>query len=158
MQKRIQSKRRHSNYVGGIKMKIEMKKIEVKTKKELEMINLTEKVRELLQESGLKNGIISLFVQGSTAALSTIEFEPGLLKDFPRFLDKIIPKNESYAHQLMWHDNNGHSHVRASLLKPDLVIPFQKGEMVLGTWQQIFLIELNISGRNRNVFMQILGE
>ncbi|MFH1544992.1 MAG: secondary thiamine-phosphate synthase enzyme YjbQ [archaeon] len=139
-------------------MKIHSDSIHVRTKKELEIVNISGEVEKILSNSKLSNGIISLFAVGSTCALSCIEFEPGLLKDFPRFLEKVIPKNNSYEHELTWHDGNGHSHVRATLLKPDLTVPFKNGEILTGTWQQIILIELDTHGRDRRIEVQILGE
>ncbi|HZY94100.1 MAG TPA: secondary thiamine-phosphate synthase enzyme YjbQ [Candidatus Bathyarchaeia archaeon] len=105
----------------------------------------------------MRNGIIVLFLPGSTAALTTIEYEPGLLHDFPAMLDRIAPSNIPYEHENHWHDGNGHSHVRASLLGPDLTIPLQDGKLVLGTWQQIVFIELDIRPRNREIIIQLIG-
>jgi len=122
------------------------------------MINLTEQAQQLLKDSKLSDGVMVLFVQGSTGAITTIEFEPGLQKDFPKFLERIIPSNINYEHHLTWHDDNGRGHVRAALLKPDLSIPFQNSQLVLGTWQQIILIELDTIGRDRTVFVQLLGK
>jgi secondary thiamine-phosphate synthase enzyme len=132
--------------------------INIKTIKELEMVNISSQVQQIVLNSKQKNGIVNIFVQGSTAALTTIEFEPGLQKDFPRFLEKIIPSNIEYEHHLTWHDNNGHSHVRAALLKPDLTIPFKNSKLCTGTWQQIVLIELDTRPRNRTIFVQVIGE
>ncbi|MFH1588308.1 MAG: secondary thiamine-phosphate synthase enzyme YjbQ [Candidatus Diapherotrites archaeon] len=131
--------------------------ISFESKKENHLIDLTEKVEKELKQSKLKEGIVFLFAVGSTCALTTIEFEPGLQKDFPEFLDKIIPRGK-YHHDLTWHDGNGHSHVRASLLKPDLFIPFSKGKLLTGTWQQIAFIELDNKPRTRKVEIKILGE
>ena len=95
---------------------------------------------------------------GSTAAVTTIEYEPGLRRDFPIMLDRIIPKNIEYKHDETWHDGNGHSHVRASLIGPSLSVPFKDRNLILGTWQQIVFIELDIRSRQRRITLQIIGE
>jgi secondary thiamine-phosphate synthase enzyme len=122
------------------------------------MIDLTKKVAECLNESNISNGIITIFVVGSTGSLITIEFEPGLIRDFPDMLNRIIPKNLDYGHEQMWHDGNGHSHVKASLIGPSLTIPFVDKELCLGTWQQVVFLELDTRGRNRELVLQIMGE
>jgi len=109
-------------------------------------------------ETKLKNGIVTVFVPGSTGALTTIEYEPGLLKDFPNLLERVAPKNLAYEHEKRWHDGNGHSHVRASLIGPDLTVPFSNGRLTLGTWQQIIFVELDVRSRARNLILQIMGE
>lgn len=121
------------------------------------LIDISGRVEDQLAESGMEEGVIFLFAPGATCALTTIEFEPGLQKDFPQFLDKIIPRGE-YHHDMTWHDGNGHSHVRAALLKPDLFIPFSKGSMQTGTWQQIVFVELDNKPRSRKVEIKIMGE
>ena len=126
--------------------------------KELEMVDITEQVSRLVRESGLKNGIVTVFVPGSTGAVTTIEYEPGLLKDFPAMLDRVAPKDVYYEHEKMWHDGNGHSHVRASLIGPSITIPFINGRLTLGTWQQLVFIELDIRPRSRSIVVQIVGE
>jgi len=139
-------------------MVVVSKEIRVQTKDECDIINLTDKVQEAVRNSGLKDGVVTVFVGGSTAAITTIEYEPGLLQDLPAALERIAPKNIEYKHEEMWHDGNGHSHVRASILGPSLVVPFKDGKLCLGTWQQIVLIELDIRARSRNIILQILGE
>ncbi|MEW6295828.1 MAG: secondary thiamine-phosphate synthase enzyme YjbQ [Candidatus Diapherotrites archaeon] len=139
-------------------MKVYSDSIKLHTKKELELTNISDQLEKILSNSKLKKGIACLFAVGSTCALTTIEFESGLLKDFPSFLERIIPKKGHYEHQLAWEDGNGHSHVRSSLLKTDLVIPFNEGRLATGTWQQITFIELDVRPRNREVIVQILGE
>ena len=118
-------------------MKIITTEIQLKTQGETDIINITDKVAEKLQKSGLKEGVVFVFVVGSTAGLTTCEYESGLVSDLKKFFDKIIPKNVSYDHDATWGDANGFSHLRASLLKPSLCVPFVKGSLVLGTWQQI---------------------
>jgi len=139
-------------------MVVVSKEIRVQTKGECDIINLTDKVQEAVGSSGLKDGVVTVFVGGSTAAITTIEYEPGLLQDLPAALERVAPKNVEYKHEEMWHDGNGHSHVRASILGPSLVVPFRDGRLCLGTWQQIVLVELDIRARSRNIILQILGE
>lgn len=139
-------------------MVVQTKKINVKTKGELHIMNITEEVQSALKESNLNDGIATIFVSGSTAALTTIEYEPGLLEDFPNMLERVAPKDIEYAHEERWHDGNGHSHVRASLVGPSLTVPFNDKQLTLGTWQQIVLIELDIRSRSRNLILQLIGE
>jgi len=122
------------------------------------MINITEDVSKIVKESKISNGIATVFVPGSTASVTTIEYEPGLLKDFPDMLERIATKDMNYEHENMWHDGNGHSHVRASLLGPSLTVPFTNKQLTLGTWQQIVLIELDTRSRDRSLVVQIIGE
>lgn len=122
------------------------------------MIDLTLKISEFLTNSNINNGNITVFVSGSTGSIITIEFEPGLKEDFPEMLNRIIPKNLDYGHEQMWHDGNGHSHVKASLIGPSLTVPFVDGELCLGTWQQIVFLELDTRSRTRNLVLQIIGE
>jgi len=122
------------------------------------MIDITKQIEEVIKTSGLSNGIITIFVSGSTAAVTTIEYEPGLRKDFPRMLERIVPSRMEYEHDNTWHDGNGHSHVRASLVGPSLTVPFKDKSLMLGTWQQIVLLEMDIRPRERNVVLQMIGE
>ena len=122
------------------------------------MIDLTEKVSNLVAKSGITNGNATIFVSGSTGSVTTIEFEPGLIQDFPEMLKRVAPKNLDYGHEKMWHDGNGHSHVKASLLGPSLTIPFIDGQLCLGTWQQVVFLELDTRSRNRDLILQIIGE
>jgi secondary thiamine-phosphate synthase enzyme len=139
-------------------MTVITKTVQIKTKGELQMIDITEDVSKTVKESKINDGIATIFVPGSTASITTIEYEPGLLKDFPDMLERIAPKDMNYEHENMWHDGNGHSHVRASLLGPSLTIPFTNKQLTLGTWQQIVLIELDIRSRDRSLVVQIIGE
>jgi secondary thiamine-phosphate synthase enzyme len=122
------------------------------------MIDLTEKVSSLVAKSGITNGNATIFVSGSTGSVTTIEFEPGLIHDFPEMLKRMAPKNLDYGHEKMWHDGNGHSHVKASLLGPSLTIPFIDSQLRLGTWQQIVFLELDTRSRNRDLILQVIGE
>jgi secondary thiamine-phosphate synthase enzyme len=132
--------------------------ISVKTKGEVDIIDITDKIEGTIENSGLNKGIVTIFVPGSTGALTTIEYEPGLLQDFPAALERIAGRDVSYEHEKRWHDGNGHSHVRASLLGPSLTVPFNDGKLILGTWQQIIFVELDVRSRARNLVVQIIGE
>lgn len=139
-------------------MTVLSKSIRISSKGENDMIDLTDKISEFILNSGISNGIVTIFVSGSTGSITTIEYEPGLIKDFPEMLSRIAPKNLDYGHEKMWHDGNGHSHVKASLVGPSLTVPFNEGQMLLGTWQQIIFIELDTRSRTRNLVLQIIGE
>ena len=139
-------------------MDVKMKQIAIRTKGEGDILDITSKVAGAVVETELKNGIVTVFVPGSTGALTTIEYEPGLLKDFPNLLERIAPKNLLYEHEKRWHDGNGHSHVRASLMGPSLTVPFVKGRLTLGTWQQIIFMELDVRSRVRNLVCHIIGK
>ena len=128
------------------------------TKGEVEIIDITSKVNKIVKDSKIKNGQVLVFCPGSTGALTTIEYEPGLLDDFPKALERLFPKNMTYQHHLRWHDGNGHSHVRASFLGPSLTIPIINGNVTLGTWQQIVFIELDNKSRHRRLIVQITGD
>lgn len=139
-------------------MQIVTKTIFLRSKGEGDMIDITPETSKILTQSKLRDGIITIFVSGSTAAVTTIEYEPGLKQDFPSMLSRIAPRNMEYQHEKMWHDGNGHSHVRASLIGPSLTVPFKDSTLMLGTWQQIVILEMDISKRERNVIVQIVGE
>lgn len=125
---------------------------------ELQMIDITREVAAAVSRSGLRDGIVVVFNVGSTGALTTIEFEPGLQQDFPAMLERVAPRDIAYQHDLTWHDGNGHSHTRASLLGPDITVPFAGGALRIGTWQQIVFIELDNKPHNRQLAVQIIGE
>jgi secondary thiamine-phosphate synthase enzyme len=137
---------------------VSTKIIKIQSKGENDMVDLTEEVSNLVEKSGITNGIATIFVSGSTGSVTTIEFEPGLIHDFPEMLKRIAPKNLDYGHEKMWHDGNGHSHVKASMLGPSLTIPFIDSELCLGTWQQIIFLELDTRSRNRDLILQVIGE
>lgn len=139
-------------------MKIVTKKLEFSTQGRTDIINITEDVRRELAAVGLKEGMAFLFVIGSTAGITTIEFEGGLERDLKDFFDKIIPSDVSYAHDETWGDANGFSHLRASLLKPSLSVPFVKAALTLGTWQQIVLVDFDNRPRRRQLVLQLQGE
>lgn len=133
------------------------KSIKFQSKGENDIIDITGKISAKIKESPISNGIIVIFVAGSTGAVTTIEYEPGLLEDFPDMLSRIAPNELNYKHEQMWHDGNGHSHVKASLIGPSLTIPFNDENLLLGTWQQIVFVELDTQGRERNIVLQISG-
>jgi secondary thiamine-phosphate synthase enzyme len=139
-------------------MNVITKIIQLKLSRENDIIDVTKQTSDALRESELNNGIVNIFVAGSTAAVTTIEYEPGLRYDFPKMLSRIAPKDIQYRHDETWHDGNGHSHVRASLVGPSLTIPFSNGALLLGTWQQIVMLELDTRPRERVLTIQMLGE
>jgi len=120
--------------------------------------DLTEQVAAIVTSSGIRTGIVNIFNVGSTAAVGTIEFEPGLQHDLPAILDKLIPPSRQYGHEQAWHDGNGHSHLQATLLGPSLTVPIANGKLVLGTWQQIFHLECDVRGRQRTVVVTVVGD
>ncbi len=139
-------------------MPVKTKTLSFQTKGSDDMVDITSKVQDALSSSGLSSGIVTVFVPGSTASVTTIEYEPGLVKDFPRAMEKLAPRGEHYDHDARWGDGNGHSHVRASTLGPSLVVPFQNGRLMLGTWQQVVFIDFDNRPRARNIVVQVMGE
>ncbi len=123
-----------------------------------DVTDITDKAAKAVEESGLSSGIAVLFVPGATGALTTIEHEPGLVQDLEEALERLAPKNIEYAHNERWHDGNGHSHIRASLIGPSITVPFLEGRLMLGTWQQIVFLELDNRPRRRRIIVQIIGE
>jgi secondary thiamine-phosphate synthase enzyme len=122
------------------------------------MVDITDNVSYVVSESKLNDGVVVVFCPGSTGAVSTVEYEPGLLKDVPRALEKIAPSSIDYEHHKTWHDDNGRSHVKSTLIGPSLTVPFRNRKLVLGTWQQIVFMEFDTSPRERTVVVQVLGE
>ena len=139
-------------------MTVITKAIKINSKGENDMVNITDQTLKAIHETNLKDGIVTVFVSGSTGAITTIEYEPGLRSDFPKMLNRIVPRNIDYEHDKTWHDGNGHSHVRASLIGPSLTIPFKDGNLILGTWQQIVFFELDTRSRERTITIQMIGE
>ena len=129
-----------------------------RTHREGEIIDITDKTQRVVESSRMRSGVAVLFVPGSTGAITTIEYEPGLLADLPIALERLAPKDASYEHEKGWHDGNGHSHIRASTIGPDLSVPFRDKKLTLGTWQQIVFLELNVRPRDRTVIVQLVGE
>lgn len=138
-------------------MKIETLSFSVDSKGHTDIIDITASIKKMLSDSGLTEGNALVFVPGSTAGITTIEHEPGLLADYPAFFEKIIPSDINYKHNDTWHDGNGHSHVRASLQGASFTVPFAKRKLLLGTWQQIILVDFDARARNRNVIVQLMG-
>jgi secondary thiamine-phosphate synthase enzyme len=134
------------------------KQITVRTPAHGAMHDLTDKVAAIVTESGVQTGVAHVFTVGSTAAVGTIEFEPGLKKDLPQLLDRLIPPSADYGHEQTWHDGNGHSHLQATLLGPSLTVPIGGGRLVLGTWQQIIHLECDTRPRERTVIVTVLGD
>ena len=139
-------------------MTVITREIQIKSKSENDILDITDKVSQVVKESKIENGAVIVFVVGSTAAITTIEYEPGLQKDFPEMLSRLVPREIQYAHDNAWHDGNGHSHVRASLIGPSLAIPIVEGRLTLGTWQQIVLVEMDTRPRERKIILQVIGE
>jgi secondary thiamine-phosphate synthase enzyme len=139
-------------------MSVITKTIAISSNGENHMIDITRETGEAIKASKLQDGIVTIFVSGSTAAVTTIEYEPGLKKDFPKMLARIAPREIEYEHDNTWHDGNGHSHVGASLIGPSLTVPFKNKSLMLGTWQQIILLEMDIRPRERKIILQMIGE
>ena len=131
----------------------------IQTRGNCHIVDITAAVREVVAGTGMVNGTVTVFNVGSTAGVTTIEYEPGLVKhDINAALEKIAPQNGRYEHEETWHDDNGHAHVRASMLGPSLTVPFCQQDLILGTWQQIVLIDFDTRARTRSVVCQVIGE
>ncbi len=133
-------------------------RIKIQTAGHRDMHDITEQVAAVVRQSGIQVGVVHVFNIGSTAAIGTIEFEPGLKHDLPELLDLLIPPSRDYGHEKAWHDGNGHSHLQATTLGPSLSVPIADGQLVLGTWQQIFHLECDIKPRLRQILVSVLGE
>jgi secondary thiamine-phosphate synthase enzyme len=138
-------------------MEVETHSINFKTNGNCDIINLTGNVEAIITESNFDEGSILIFAGGSTAGITTIEYEPGLLQDYPIFFNRIAPANINYEHDNTWHDGNGHSHVRASIQGASLTVPFVNGSVTLGTWQQIIFVDFDNRSRSREVVVQLMG-
>ncbi|MGD9899901.1 MAG: secondary thiamine-phosphate synthase enzyme YjbQ [Calditrichaceae bacterium] len=138
-------------------MMIQTKKVGMKTRGFNDIINLTEHAREFVSENSFMEGQLLIFIAGATAAISTIEYEPGLIQDLPEMLDRIAPMNKQYHHDDTWHDGNGYAHLRSALMGPSLIVPVMDGKLDLGTWQQIILIDFDNRPRNRSLTFQFTG-
>lgn len=139
-------------------MNVITKEISIKTQGENDMLDISADIERAVRDSGINDGIVTIFVPGSTGAVTTIEYEPGLRKDFPNMLERVAPKGIWYEHENTWHDHNGHSHVRAALIGPSLTVPFKDKKLLLGTWQQVIFIECDIHNRSRKLILQIIGK
>lgn len=139
-------------------MRILTFKISISTKGNEDFKNITRQLIKVCDSSGLENGIMTVFISGSTAGITTFEYEPGLIRDLKEFYDKMAPTSVHYHHDETWGDANGFSHVRATLTGPSMVIPFENGKLLLGTWQQVVLMEFDNRPRSREVIVQVMGE
>jgi secondary thiamine-phosphate synthase enzyme len=133
-------------------------KFEVHTSGHRDMHDITQQVARQVAEAGVETGTAHVFVVGSTAAVGTIEFEPGLAGDLPALLDRMIPPSRDYGHERAWHDGNGHSHLQATWLGPSLTVPVESGQLSIGTWQQVFLLECDVRERRRTVVVTVNGD
>ncbi|MBN9390716.1 MAG: YjbQ family protein [Chloroflexi bacterium] len=138
-------------------LQISTKTLQIATNGNNDVQNITEQVHSLLKQVGLSNGIVTLFVQGSTAGLTTLEFEAGVIADLEMMFERVASADLPYQHEARWHDGNGHSHVRAALLGPSLVVPFTERQLTLGTWQQIVLVDFDTRPRRREIIVQFMG-
>jgi len=134
------------------------REIHLQTTGHREMRDLTGEVARIVEESGARSGVVHIFNVGSTAAIGTIEFEPGLQEDLPNMLDKLFPPSRDYGHEQAWQDGNGHSHLQATMLGPSLTVPISDRKLVLGTWQQIFHLECDIKPRRRTIAVTVMGD
>jgi secondary thiamine-phosphate synthase enzyme len=139
-------------------MKIITEKLTVNSKGNCDIVNITDDVQSFISKQNMREGNVTVFVVGSTASISTVEYEPGLRKDIPQILDKLIPSKQRYIHNDTWGDNNGHAHIRSTLFGCSQTIPFLNGELLLGTWQQIILLDFDDRPRVRKIIMQLIGE
>ncbi len=138
---------------------VKTENLKIKTQGNCDVVNITEQVGDALSRCGIKDGMVTVFNVGSTAGITTTEYEPGLANyDIKAAFEKIAPEHGRYEHELTWHDDNGHAHVRASLLGPSLCVPVTAGRMTLGTWQQIILVDFDTRPRTRTVVCQMVGE
>ena len=134
------------------------KRIQLNTKGNSQILDITSEVRRQVQSADLEAGIVTLFTPSATSALTTIEFESGAVNDLQQLFERIAPQGIEYRHNLRWGDGNGHSHVRHALIGPSLTIPFVEGQLTLGTWQQVVFIDFDVRSRSRSVILQIMGE
>lgn len=139
-------------------MPVVTKSVKISTRGKDDIVDITSKVGEIVSQSKISSGMVNVFVSGSTASVTTMEYEPGLVKDIKAFGERIAPSGEEYAHNETWGDGNGYSHIRASAIGPSLTVPFVKGKLMLGTWQQIVVIDHDTRARSRDIAVQIMGE
>lgn len=139
-------------------MTVICKRIQISTQGQGEMINVTSETAREVNNSGVNSGTVTVFIPGSTAGITTIEYEPGLVADMHAMWERTIPSGSTYEHNKAWGDGNGHSHVRASLLGPSITVPFINKRLTLGTWQQIVIIDFDVRPRSREIILQIMGE
>ena len=137
---------------------VHQERFTIETKGHRHMHDVTGRVVEAVDRSGVRTGVVHVFTVGSTGAVGVVEFEPGLVGDVPEMLDRLIPPSREYGHEQAWHDGNGHSHLQATLLGPSLSVPVSDGAPVLGTWQQIFHLECDVRPRQRTLVVTVMGE
>jgi len=138
-------------------MKVVTKEINLNTKGETDIIDITSKIQGCINSTDVKDGVVTIFVTGSTGGITTIEYEPGLIKDIKEALERIAPRHGEYFHDARWGDGNGYAHVRAALTGASLTIPFSNQKLLLGTWQQIIFLDFDNRPRNRTIILQIIG-
>ena len=131
--------------------------VAINTKPGMDIVDITDDVRKAVDESGAKSGIVNVFVAGSTASISTMEYEPNLVEDIREAMEKIAPEKKGYRHHETWGDHNGHSHVRSALMGPNITVPFENGKLLLGTWQQIVLLDFDVPARERKITITVMG-
>lgn len=139
-------------------MPVVTRRISVPSRGELDVIDITERVQKEVSGSGIRNGVVNVFVPGSTASVSTMEFEPNLVRDFRDAMERLVPSGIEYQHHKTWGDDNGKSHVRAALMGPGTGVPFEKGKLILGAWQQLVLLDFDVPPRTRELVLTITGE
>jgi len=139
-------------------MVVKDERFKVSTGSDLDVKNITDQGQKVVKKSGIKEGIATFFVSGSTAAITTIEYESGLIHDISEALDRLFPKDMYYKHHEKWHDGNGHSHMRASFIGPSLTVPITGGKLELGTWQQIILCDMDVPSREREIIVKMMGD
>ena len=142
----------------GTDVKAQSFLLHLKTRGENDIRDITDDVLSCIEKSGISAGTATVFVPGSTAGLTTIEYEPGVVSDLASCFERLVPREAEYAHELAWHDGNGHSHVRAALLGPSLVLPVADGKALLGTWQQVVLVDFDNRPRDRSYSVTVMGE
>jgi secondary thiamine-phosphate synthase enzyme len=143
---------------GEIFVTVETSNFTVKTKGEVQVIDITRDIQQIVSSFKIENGIAVVFVSGSTAGITTLEYEPGLIYDLPAALERLFPKSIRYKHEETWHDGNGHSHIRASFLRQSYTIPVVNKQLTLGTWQQVVFVELDVKPRSRKITIQVVGD
>lgn len=137
---------------------IKTEEIHFSSKGYCHIVNVTDEITAKVRDSGINSGTVTVFTPSATSGLTTIEFEPGLIKDLPEFFEKLLPSGVSYHHDETWHDGNGFSHMRSALIGPDITVPFVNGELQLGTWQNIVFLDFDNRNRSRRLIVQIMGE
>ena len=139
-------------------MVVIFKEIEVGTGHDFDVVDITGNVQDAVQTSGLKDGLVNIFISGSTASVSTIEYEPNLVSDLKSAVERLVPSDIRYKHHLTWGDDNGKSHVRATIFGPGTTVPFRNGKLLLGTWQQLVLLDFDVPSRMRKIHLTMVGE